>query len=112
MTTETSSNRAAHSVYAVIVKKAGGAKGSWLEIGAAWPRRQGYGVKLDVVPRLLDPHWSSALSSLVPGAAAGRPSFRFCRNENAVCRNIGDPCWIRTSCPRLRSLPTITTLQL
>jgi hypothetical protein len=27
----------------------------------------------------------------VPGGAAGRASFQFCRNENAVCRNIGDP---------------------
>ena len=33
-----------------------------------------------------------------------RVSFRFCRNENAVCRNSGDPGWIRTSDPQLRRL--------
>jgi len=36
MTTETNSNRPTHRVYAVIIKKEGGAKGAWLEIGAAW----------------------------------------------------------------------------
>jgi hypothetical protein len=35
MTTETSTNRPTHRVYAVIVKKEGMAKGAWLEIGAA-----------------------------------------------------------------------------
>ena len=53
MTTETNSNRPTHRVYAVIIKKEGGAKGAWLEIGAAWPHRdgKGYGMKLDVIPR-------------------------------------------------------------
>ena len=36
MTTETNSNRPTHRVYAVI-KKEGREKGTWLEIGAAWP---------------------------------------------------------------------------
>ena len=35
MTTETSTNRPTHRVYAVIIRKEGGAKGAWLEIGAA-----------------------------------------------------------------------------
>ena len=43
MTTETSSNRPTHRVYAVIIKKEGGAKGASLEIGAAWPHRDGRG---------------------------------------------------------------------
>jgi hypothetical protein len=56
MTTETSSNRPTHRVYAVIIKKEGREKGNWLEIGAAWPHRdgKGYGVKLDVIPRAPD----------------------------------------------------------
>jgi hypothetical protein len=56
MTTETNSNRPTHRVYAVIIKKEGGAKCAWLEIGAAWPHRdgKGYGVKLDVIPRSPD----------------------------------------------------------
>jgi hypothetical protein len=40
MTTETSTNRPTHRVYAVI-KKEGQEKGTWLEIGAAWPHRDG-----------------------------------------------------------------------
>src|SRR5664280_3189963 len=36
--------------------------------------------------------------------SGGRVSFRFCRNENVVCRNTGDPGWIRTSDPQLRRL--------
>jgi hypothetical protein len=56
MTTETTTNRPTHRVYAVIIKKEGAAKGAWLEIGAAWPHRdgKGYGVKLDVIPRSPD----------------------------------------------------------
>jgi hypothetical protein len=56
MTTETNSNRPTHRVYAVINKKEGREKGTWLEIGAAWPHRdgKGYGVKLDVIPRASD----------------------------------------------------------
>jgi hypothetical protein len=51
MTTETNSNRPTQRVYAVI-KKEGNEKGTWLEIGAAWPHRdgKGYGVKLNLVP--------------------------------------------------------------
>jgi hypothetical protein len=56
MTTETNSNRPTHRVYAVIIKKEGGAKGAWLEIGAAWSHRDGKGfnLKLDSVPRSPD----------------------------------------------------------
>jgi hypothetical protein len=55
MTTETNNNRPTHRVYAVI-KKEGREKGTWLEIGAAWPHRdgKGYGVKLDFIPRSPD----------------------------------------------------------
>jgi hypothetical protein len=55
MTTETNSNHPTHRVYAVI-KKRGQEEGTWLEIGAAWPHRdgKGYGMKLDVIPRALD----------------------------------------------------------
>jgi hypothetical protein len=51
MTTETTSNRPTHRVYAV-TKKEGNEKGTWLEIGAAWLHRdgKGFGVKLDLVP--------------------------------------------------------------
>ena len=89
-------------------------KGDSLEIGAAWPHRdgKGYGVKLDVIPRspnaqlvirAVEPKPAAGLASVF-GGAAGRTSFRFCRNENVVCRNIGDPGWIRTSDPQLRRL--------
>jgi hypothetical protein len=56
MTTETNSNRPTHRVYAVIIKKEGEAKGAWLEIGAAWPHRDGKGfnVKIDSIPRSPD----------------------------------------------------------
>ena len=56
MTTETNSNRPTHRVYAVIIKKEGAAKGAWLEVGAAWPHRdgKGYGVTLDFIPRSPD----------------------------------------------------------
>ena len=55
MTTETNSNRPTHPVYAVI-KKEGREKGTWLEIGAAWPHRdgKGYGVTLNFIPRSPD----------------------------------------------------------
>jgi hypothetical protein len=55
MTTETNSNRPTHRVYAVI-KKEGREKGTWLEIGAAWPHRdgKGYGVTLNFIPRSPD----------------------------------------------------------
>ena len=51
MTTETDTNRPTQRVYAVI-KKEGTEKGTWLEIGAAWPHRdgKGFGVKLNLVP--------------------------------------------------------------
>ena len=49
------SNRPTHRVYAVI-KKEGREKGTWLEIGAAWPHRdgKGYGVTLNFIPRSPD----------------------------------------------------------
>ena len=55
MTTETSTNRPTHRVYAVI-KKERREKGTWLEIGAAWPHRddKGYGVTLNFIPRSPD----------------------------------------------------------
>jgi hypothetical protein len=55
MTTEINSNRPTHRVYAVI-KKEGREKGTWLEIGAAWPHRdgKGYGVTLNFIPRSPD----------------------------------------------------------
>ena len=51
MTTETNTNRPTQRVYAVI-KKEDNEKGIWLEIGAAWPHRdgKGFGVKLNLVP--------------------------------------------------------------
>lgn len=56
MTTGTNSNRPTHRVYAVIIKKEGAAKGAWLEVGAAWPHRdgKGYNLKLDAIPRSPD----------------------------------------------------------
>ena len=50
MTTETNTNRPTQRVYAVI-KKEGNEKGTWLEIGAAWPHRdgKGFGMKLNLV---------------------------------------------------------------
>jgi hypothetical protein len=55
MTIETNNNRPTHRVYAVI-KKEGREKGTWLEIGAAWPHRdgKGYGVTLNFIPRSPD----------------------------------------------------------
>lgn len=51
MTTETTSKRPTHRVYAVI-KRAGADKGNWIEIGAAWAHKdgKGFGLKLDLVP--------------------------------------------------------------
>ena len=51
MTTDAASTRPTHRVYAVIKKK-GHEKGTWLEIGAAWPHRdgKGYALKLDFIP--------------------------------------------------------------
>jgi hypothetical protein len=51
MTTATTTNRPTHRVYAVI-KKVSSEKGTWLEIGAAWPHRDGKGfsVKLNLIP--------------------------------------------------------------
>jgi hypothetical protein len=69
MTTETSSNRPTHRVYAVIIKKEGGPKGAWLKIGAAWSHRdgKGYNLKLDSIPRSSD-------ASLVIRAIEPRPA--------------------------------------
>ena len=55
MTTETASTRPTHRVYAVLKRK-GHEKATWLEIGAAWPHRDGKGfaVKLDFIPRSPD----------------------------------------------------------
>jgi hypothetical protein len=55
MTTETNSNRPSHRVCAVL-KKEGPEKGTWLEIGAAWPHRNGngYGVTPNFIPRSPD----------------------------------------------------------
>jgi hypothetical protein len=51
MTTETTTNRPTHRVYAVI-KRTGAAKANWTEIGAAWPHRDGKGfnLRLDLLP--------------------------------------------------------------
>jgi hypothetical protein len=51
MTTTTTTNRPTHRVYAVM-KKTSSEKGTWLEIGAAWPHRdhKGFGVKLNLIP--------------------------------------------------------------
>jgi hypothetical protein len=51
MTTENASKRPTHHVFAVI-KKAGAEKGNWVQIGAAWPHKDGKGfaLKLDLVP--------------------------------------------------------------
>jgi hypothetical protein len=64
MTTETNSNRPTHRVYAVI-KKEGREKGTWLEIGAAWPHRdgKGYGVTLISSRVRPTPSWLFARSS-------------------------------------------------
>jgi hypothetical protein len=73
MTTETDSNRPTHRVYALIKKK-GHEKRTWLEIGAAWPHRdgKGYGVKLDFIPRSPDAELvvrAVELTPAAPGAA-------------------------------------------
>ena len=56
MTTETTTHRPTHRVYAVIIKKEGAAKAAWLEIGAAWAHRDGkrFSLKLDSLPRTPD----------------------------------------------------------
>lgn len=70
MTTETNSNRPTHRVYAVIIKKEGAAKGAWLEIGAAWPHRdgKGYSMKLDAIPRSPDAHLVIRTIATAPAA--------------------------------------------
>ena len=72
MTTETSNNRPTHRVYAVIIKKEGRENGTWLEIGAAWPHRdgKGYGVNLDVIPR-------SPNAQLIIRAIEPKPSAQY-----------------------------------
>jgi hypothetical protein len=69
MTTETNSNRPTHRVYAVI-KKEGREKGTWLEIGAAWPHRdgKGYGVTLNFIPR--SPDAELVIRAIEPKAAS------------------------------------------
>ena len=71
MTTETASTRPSHRVYAVIKKK-GHEKSSWLEIGAAWPHRDGKGfaVKLDFIPR--SPDAELVIRAIEP--KAGKPA--------------------------------------
>jgi hypothetical protein len=51
MTTESTTTRPTHRVYAV-AKKDGAEKGHWTEIGAAWPHGDGKGfnIKLNLVP--------------------------------------------------------------
>ena len=51
MTTATTKSRPTHRVYA-ITKRDISEKGTWLEIGAAWPHRdgKGFGVKLNLIP--------------------------------------------------------------
>ena len=51
MTKKTANNRPTHRVYAV-VKNDGAEKGSWFELGAAWPHKdgKGYSVKLNLIP--------------------------------------------------------------
>ena len=53
MMTATTTNRPTHRIYA-ITKKKGSEKGNWLEIGGAWPHRdgKGYGLKLNLIPFL------------------------------------------------------------
>jgi hypothetical protein len=69
MTTETSNNRPTHRVYAVI-KKESQEKGTWLEIGVAWPHRdgKGYGVMLNFIPR--SPDAELVIRAIEPKAAA------------------------------------------
>jgi hypothetical protein len=71
MTTETNSNRPTHRVYAVIIKKEGAAKGAWLEVGAAWPHRdgKGYNLKLDAIPR--SPDAQLVIRTFEPAPTAG-----------------------------------------
>ena len=71
MTTKTNSNRPTHRVYAVIIKKEGAAKGAWLEVGAAWPHRdgKGYNLKLDAIPR--SPDTQLVIRTFEPAPAAG-----------------------------------------
>jgi hypothetical protein len=71
MTTETNSNRPTHRVYAVIIKKEGTAKGAWLEVGAAWPHRdgKGYNLKLDAIAR--SPDAQLVIRAFEPAPAAG-----------------------------------------
>ena len=68
MTTETGSNRPTHCVYAVI-KKRGQEHGTWLEIGSAWPHRdgKGYAVMLNVIPR--SPDAELVIRAIEPKAA-------------------------------------------
>ena len=68
MTTETTSNRPTHRVFAVI-KKEGNEKGTWLEIGAAWRHRdgKGYGVMLNFIPR--SPDAELVIRAIEPKAA-------------------------------------------
>lgn len=51
MTTSTHS-RPTHRVY-VVIKKPGNSKGRWIEIGAAWPHKDGQGFNLscDTMPQ-------------------------------------------------------------
>ena len=73
MTTETASTRPTHRVYAVIKKK-GHEKSTWLEIGAAWPHRdgKGYALKLDFIPR--SPDAELVIRTIEPASAASGAS--------------------------------------
>ena len=82
MTTETNSNRPTHRVYAVI-KKEGREKGTWLEIGAAWPHRdgKGYGVTLNFIPR--SPDAELVIRAIEPKPAAQADALACLINEAA-----------------------------
>ena len=60
--------------YAVI-KKRGHEKGPWLEIGAAWPHRdgKGYGVNLDFFPR--SPDAELVIRAIEPKPAAAGTAY-------------------------------------
>jgi hypothetical protein len=62
--------RDAMKIYAVIIKKEGREKDTWLEIGAAWPHRdgKGYGVNLDVIPH--SPNAQLVIRAIEPKPAA------------------------------------------
>lgn len=86
MTTETTTNRPTHRVYAII-KKDGEEKGTWLEMGAAWPHRdgKGFGVKLNLIPlsddaeiviRTIEPKAAASTDAVSQGKPAAKGSVK------------------------------------